>query len=284
VIDQRLVYKQVEAHQAVLLHATFFQCLGISNIFENFPELNEKHKLFSLLLSILEHKNKDELLVHFYDQVFIECLTGIKALPEIDAPFLLEQIEKKKDRCPFSQGLELYELLLLKHPEHIIHDLILHLAWDRTCVCIASLFDRDIPGLEVLKDCLVESFRHITAEGKSVPSVFRFIEALYSYYLQKENLPLHTEEEWKMLCQGSIVLQPRNKFVAVPYLDVVGGSRKVLTLDSLIQVKAAVALTLTIFEKLKKEHPTWDYDLSPVEVSCLKETENGFEEESSIAY
>ncbi len=223
-------------------------------------------------------------MVHFYDQVFIECLTLVKALPEINASFLLEQLEKKRELCPFSKELELYELLLLKHPDHLIHDLILHLAWDRTCVYIASLFDRDIEGLEVLKDCLVESFQHITKQGKSIPSVFRFIEALYSYYLNKENVSSHTEEEWKVLSQGSIALQPRNKFIAVPYLDVVAGNRKVLTLDSPAQVKAAVSLTQCIFEKLKKQYPTWQYSLSPVEVSCLKEGEQGFEVNFSVFY
>jgi hypothetical protein len=283
-IDQRLIYEPIEAQDVIFLHAPFFECLGISNIFEKFPELGEQHKLFPLLSSILEHENKNELLVHFYDQVFVECLTQVKALPEINPSFLLEQIEKKREFCPFPQGLELYELLLLKHPEHIIHDLILHLAWDRTCVYLASLFDRAIPGLEVLKDCLVESFQHITMQGKSVPSVFRFVEALYSYYLKKENLSLHTEEEWKILSQGSVALQPRNRFIAVPYLDVVAGNRKVRTLDSMIQVKAAVALTQCIFKKLKKEYPSWNYNLSPVEVSCLKESEKGFEVEFSITY
>ena len=281
-IDQRLICRpSLEEGDVVLLHATFFECLGLNHIFEKFPELNELH---ILLISILEHENKNELLVHFYDQVFIECLTHVKALPELGPSFLLEQIEKKRVECPFPQSLDLYQILLLKHPQHIIHDLTLHLAWDRTCVYLASLFDQDFSDLKVLKDCLVESFQHITKDGKSVPSLFRFIEALYSYYLKKENLPHHTEEEWKILCQGSITLKPRDKFTAVPYLDVVAGNRKVLTLDSLTQVKAAVALTECILEKLKKEHPTWSYSLSPVEVSCLKETEKGFEVESVFTH
>ena len=204
-IDQRLICRpSLEEGDVVLLHATFFECLGLNHIFEKFPELNELH---ILLISILEHENKNELLVHFYDQVFIECLTHVKAMPELGPSFLLEQIEKKRGECPF-----------------------------------------------------------------------------YSYYLKKENLPHHTEEEWKILCQGSITLKPRDKFTAVPYLDVVAGNRKVLTLDSLTQVKAAVALTECILEKLKKEHPTWSYSLSPVEVSCLKETEKGFEVESVFTH
>jgi hypothetical protein len=284
-IDQRLVYNDsLGTHDVILLHATFFECLGLSSIFEKFPELNEQHKLFSLLPSILEHENKNDLLVHFYDQVFVECLTHVKAMPEINSAFLLELIEKRRGACPFSKGLDLYEILLLKHPEHLIHDLILHLAWDRTCVYLASLFDRDISGLSVLKDCLVESFQHITSDGKSVPSVFRFIEALYSYYLKKDNLSQHTEEEWQTLSQGSIALQPRSKFIAVPYIDVVAGNRKVLTLDPLTQVKAAVSLTQCIFEKLKKENPGWSYNLSPVEVSCLQANEKGFEVESVFSH
>ncbi len=55
VIDQRLVHKSIEAENVVLLHAPFFECLGLTSIFEKFLELDEKHKLFSLLLSILEH-------------------------------------------------------------------------------------------------------------------------------------------------------------------------------------------------------------------------------------
>ncbi len=285
-IDQRLACEvqrlkglmDPSSDTLVLSYAALFEYLDLGSLFESFPKLDEDHKLFSLFKTILESDQKNDLLIHFYDQLFTECLTYVKALPQMDPAFLIEQIQKKKD-----PSLDLYEQALTNNPYPIIHGLILHLAWDRMCVYIASLFDRDFSDLRILKECLVESFDHITAQGKTVPGLFRFIEALYSYYLKKENLQIHTSEEWEILSKGSAILEPRETFVSVPYMDGVNAEcRKVLTLDSLDKVKIGMALATVIFEKLKKEDPNWAYTLSPAQVFCLKKDGNGFKIESTL--
>ncbi len=123
-------------------------------------------------------------------------MTHIKALPCIQAPFLIDRIQKKRQSLAlsqineiFAQSLDDYEQSLLQNPSYTMHDLILYLAWDRVCINLAVIFEHDFSnanhrGLEVLKECLLESFQHITSEGRTIPSFFRAIEALYAYQMR----------------------------------------------------------------------------------------------------
>lgn len=280
-----------DSSEIILSWPSFLECLGLRSLLKNFPEFNGQNEFFSLVKSIVSSTSDRDLLIHLYDQIFIECLTQVKEVLEIDPNFLISQIQKRKEDFPFSQSFDQYEKLFTEKPYETIHDLIFYLAWDRMCVCLASLFDEGNSDFRLFKECLVESFHHITLQGKTTPGLFRLVESLYAYYLRDENIQMHTDTEWLILSKGSKVLQPREELISIPYIDCFitscqesGKIRgRVLTLDSVDAVKSGLSLAQCIIQKLKIENKDWQHFLAPIEIICLKKSENSFEVDSIIS-
>lgn len=259
-IDYKLIpYKEsLPKEEFFLSWPAFLEYLDLrKGIFQNFPKFEES-KTYSIIQSILQKSTDKDLVVRLYDELFAQVLTDVKSLPEIDPAFLLEKIQKKKEEFFFKDSLLSYGNLLTYQPYPVLHDLMLYLAWDRMCVYLGSLFDSpgSFQGLEILKDCLIESFLHIKAQKKCAPSFFRLVESLYSYFLREENIHLHSKEEWEVLSLGSIALRSRQELVDVPYVDEsFASSAKVWTLDPKEHVKALNGLSSLIWGKIQKEHP-----------------------------
>lgn len=276
--------------------------LNLESLFADFFKFDAQNPLFALIISTLETNQDKELLIHLYDQLFAECLTHIKNLPQVNPQFLVEQIQSKRQNAlspPFSPLIislfDHYEKLIRENPTHARHDLILYLAWDRICVCLALIFEynsaiSDIkPGLDILRECLLESFQHITAHGRTVPSFFRLIEALYAYEMRAENLQTYSEEEWLTLCQGAQALKNREEIADLFYIDgaiidsqyleklnSTGETLKIFTLEPPKNVEASLLLARYFVEKLKLITSEWHYTLRPLEVGCLSLSEQGY--------
>jgi hypothetical protein len=274
---------------------TLLEYLGLGSLFETFPQFNDQHPLFDFLIASIATKSDKDLIIRIYDQIFVECLTQVKALSEIDPASLLSQIRNKRQSTSFlSLPLEGYERLLLENPYNTIHDLTLYLAWDRVCVNLAVVFDYIYPeikspqALQILKDCLLESFQHISAQGRTAPVFFRLIEALFAYQMRDENIQSHTESEWQILCQSSKALRAREHLSDIYYVDAaiintqqiasLNNSEKIFrvcTMDSADRVNSSMSLANLMIDKLKNEESKWQYALRPVEIICLKRDENG---------
>lgn len=274
---------------------SLLEYLDLGSLFETFPKFDKQNPLFAFITSSLSLDSEQDFLFRLYDQVFVECLTQVKALPQIHPTFLLDHMQKKRHSSLFSRSLDHYEKILTEDPANTLHHLILYLAWDRVCVYLALVFEHIYPdlksrkGIELLKECLLESFQHITEQGRSAPGFFRLLEALYAYRMREENIQTHTDAEWLVLCQSSRALRPRENIPDVFYMDAaVVDERKlkslnkareplrVFTLDSVDKVKATLSLADYMIEKLKIEVPDWPYVLCPIEIICLKEVENEF--------
>jgi hypothetical protein len=245
-----------------------FKALSIGPLFEEFPLVDEKDSLFSCIVSSLETGEDKEFLIQLYDQVFVECLTLVQTMPEVDPFYLLSKIKEKRQ----SDELLSYQERLEKEPYLARHDLVLYLAWDRVCVYLAVLFERSyrqkaaLEGLQVLKDCLVESFLHINSLGKTKPGFFRMAEALFAYYLREELIDTHSEEEWDVFCKSTSILRPRDQWIDVPYVDECimttrqePGSYE--SQDSLDVIELSQKFAKCMIEKLQKEYPEWNCQL-----------------------
>jgi hypothetical protein len=280
---------------------TFLQYIGLGNLFEAFPKFDVQNGLFNHAVETLGQHSEKESLFDLYDQMFIDCLSLVKALPQIDATFLINQIQKTRELVlsshtwnPFSTSLDAYEKLLLESPKETIHSLILYLGWDRICVCLAILFEHIYhnnnvcDGLKILRDCLIESFQHISKMGTTQPSFFRLMEALYAYNMRPENLDLHTDLEWSILCESTCILMPRDALSDLYYIDCAVRCRqeakstdkervtlKVFTMDSEEKVRAALGLAQSMMGKLKLESSDWACWLDFEEIICLKRTDEG---------
>jgi hypothetical protein len=282
----------IEKQQVVFGWPSLLEYLDLGALFQTFPKFDAENKLFALLISTLESEFAKNDIIDLYDQVFIECLTQVKALPQVNPGFLLSKIRKKEPlEEMFTAALNAYKKYLDESPSNFMHDLILYLAWDRVCVYLASVFEYQFvhskfdEGLEILKGCLVESFQHITGQRRTAPGFFRLIEAFYAYQMREENLQKHTEAEWLLLCQSASALTLREDVVDALYIDfaiteAVDGPDnplRVFTMDTPDKVAFRIALARYMVEKLKAAFPDWRYKLAPVEIVCVKEGEEGIE-------
>lgn len=263
---------------------TLFKYLG-EDLFKNFPKFDEKNPFFNLTILSVNQGMEKEILIRLYDELFIQCLTVVKAMPQIQQLYLLNKIREKRlsqSQAIFAETLDHYEKSLIDNPYKTLHGLILFLAWDRLCVQLAIAFEQvyEIPtalqSLQILKDCLVESFKHITTKEETRPSFFRLIEALYAFQLRSENLDAHSESAWMTLCKGADALKSREELSDVLYIDqALAGSGikeeqvKVITSDSETRVKAAISLAEYMVTTLASEVSDWSYRLVPVEVAHL---------------
>lgn len=279
--------------------SALLEYLGLGSLFENFQVLDKENKIFASVIEVLKLDSDKEVIIYLYDQIFVECLTHVKALQQIHPSVLLDKIRHMQAnplfssaRDPFAANLKLYEKKLSGNPGDTIHDLVLYLAWDRVCVYLAAIFDETSlkiqNGLEILKECLIESFEHITKEGRTKPGFFRLLEALYAYQMKEESLQNYTEEEWKILCESVSTLQSRDYLPDACYIKVkfTGNDHsqlKVLALEPMEKVKKRISFADHMNKKLKQDVPTWQFDLQSYEIICLKELENSFLVDSIVS-
>ena len=272
--------------------ASLLEVLDCGSLLESFPKFDENSPLFNILSEVLAKCMKKDLVIQLFDRVFAECLTQVKALPEINAAFLLQQIEKRQkdqeaDELSFAASLEKWKIYLTDRPKEAMHDLILYLGFDRVCAYLAVIFEKPFSeekaqnGLSTLKECLLESFQHITGQGRTAPGFFRMCETLYAYEMREEHLQGHTDAEWSILCQGIHALSSREALSDLSHIDEALQNTEepaslermealnFVTSDPVEVVQAQVALTNYMIEKIKRADPAWKYRLSPVNVIII---------------
>ena len=287
--QKALNQKKDNSLQFLLGWPALVEYLGVGEL-AFFPKFKNQEKIFSTVVEVLKLDSDKEVIVYLYDQIFVECLTQVKELSISSPQFLMEKIKERQNNplfCliedPFAATLAYYETRLLNNSSDTMHDLTLYLAWDRVCVFLGMLFDTGSlkiqHGLEILIDCLVESFQHITENGKTIPSLFRLMEALYAFQMKEENLPTYSEEDWEILSKSVMGLQSRNVLSDANYIDaglaytqdVNPAILKFLTFDSEEKVRTRLSLADFILIKLKKEIPGWQYMLRPLEIVSIKD-------------
>jgi len=286
--------EEKEDLQFVLDWPGLLEYLNFNSALDKLPILDPQNKIFQSIVDILKFKADKEVVVYLYDQIFVEYLRLVKATPQVHFDFLINEIQSKSDnplfqgeQDPFSVTLVYYKNRLIKQPKETLHDLVLYLAWDRVCVFLGRLFDdtslQASNGLEILRECLIESFQHITEDGKTLPSLYRLIEALYAFKMKEESLQSYSEKEWDTLCKSSQALQSIDSLADASYVDDSLSYReqsepfalKFLTLDNVDTVKARLMLTKYMLNGLKEEVSKWPYVLRQYDIACLKENSGG---------
>ena len=275
--------------QFILDRPALFEYLGFSSLFENFQKPSLENPVFSSVIEVLKLDSDKEVIIYLFDQIFVECLTQVKAIPQILPKALLEQIQSRRDNTffsaemdPFTAILRSFERSLVGNVQETVHDLTLYLAWDRMCVYLAAIFDEPSlkiqNGLEILHDCLIESFQHILGQGRTTPSFFRLMEALYAYQMKDENLQKYSATEWQLLSQSVNVLQPRDYLPDACYIDArhAESEQKILTFENHSLVSIRLSLAHHMIGKLQTAFPDWKFSLLPLEIVCLKENADGF--------
>lgn len=281
--------------QFILDRPALFEYLGFSRLFQNFQKPNLENSVFASVIEVLKLDSDKEVITYLFDQIFVECLTQVKAIPQILPKALLEQIQSRRDNSffspeedPFSAILKSFERTLVGNAHETVHDLTLYLAWDRMCVYLAAIFDdpslKIQNGLEILHDCLIESFQHILGQGRTTPSFFRLMEALYAYQMKDENLQKYSATEWQLLSQSVSVLQPREFLPDACYIDAryAENEQNVLTFENHSLVNIRLSLAHYMIAKLKTAFPDWKFSLLPLEIVCLKESAEGFAIENVV--
>ncbi len=267
--------------------------LGCGEILSNLPAFDADKPLFQACLATLYASQEKEVLFHVYDHLFAENLNQIKALPQINAPFLLQAIRDQRAKASFveaakilSPALGVKETALILNPSQVMHDLILYLAWDRMCVCMARIFNHQSPdpkfihGIAVMQDCLVESYQHIKQHGRTSPGIYRLLEALFFYHMREEHINNHSDAEWALLSRSFNALKADEELMDMAYIDDAVIMREklgieeenpacYLTLDSADIVNARLALTNFMLAKLTAEVPQWSYVLRPTQIVHL---------------
>lgn len=252
--------------------AAFLNFLGLSPAFEGMAPFTAETPLFSVAIQALNQQVPQDFLIRVYDQIFVDCLTQVKALPFVNAAFLLERLddvlhERSSGNSWIAQWALRYKERLTSETSNALHDLTLFLAWDRMCVRCASLFDfhhQDfLPGeLTVFKDCLIESFQHIWAQKRTTPSFYRLMEALYSFYMRDEKLQDYPEDIWQTLCQAATTLKSRDNPYDISYLD------NAFSIAEKAPGEEAFALTLASPEKVRASLKFASYVLSAESLSA----------------
>lgn len=280
--------KELKKEEILFGWPSFFTYLGYSSPFENLPKYDEKNELYSLMMEALNSDDAKEVINRLYEQIFANFITEISSLREINPEVLLENIREKKKQNPlFLPVLYYYETIFEENAQAALHDLTLYLAWDRICVSTAIIIEQSLANIKVrhnlhfLKECLLESFQHITEQGKTVPSFFRLIETFYAEHMREDYLQVHSDEEWLILCQGAQCLKSREELPDVYYVDLAIDIHNqpstikkdlftVYVSDSKERVETTLSLTKLIISKIKSEFPSWPYFLYPVAISWLK--------------
>lgn len=232
-------------------------------------------------LSLSERK---EDIFHIYDRLFAENLNQINALSEMKPSFLLHAIEQKRQQIAhveiLSSALTSYEAPLLENVSHTMHDLILYLAWDRMCVCMGHLFDhrstdpKFLQALPVLRECLVESYEHILQQKRTIPSLYRMLEAFLFYEMRDENLQELLDAEWKAFSIGLQVLKSPNELADFFYIDdgifFDNNNECYLTLDSSEKIDTRMEFAKSMLKKLASPSLKREYSLQPKKIFSLE--------------
>jgi len=268
---------------------SFLEYLELGSLFTNLPVFDQANSLFQACLSALCVNEEKEALFHLYDHLFADHLTQIKNLPQITAPFLLDAIKTQRQKPVFLVAEKIlfpilahFERELIEETSNTMHDLILYLAWDRMCVCLGKLFDyqsadpKFIKGLEVFKECLIESYQHIFLQGRTSPGIYRMMEALLFYQMREENVQKHTAAEWATLAQSFPLLKKQDELADFFYIDEAVTSTSsqnsdcnYLTLELPEKVNSRLNFARLMMEKLAEEVPQWNFILEPKKIICI---------------
>lgn len=272
--------------------ASLLEYLRLGSLFSALPMFGQGYALYEATLTVLYENEEKDVLFYMYDRLFTEILNQIKALPQINVSFILNAIKIQREKPSFLEAekvispiLEVYEAAFLDKPYDTMHDLILYLAWDRMCVYTSRLFNHQTAdskftkGIEVLKECLIESYQHISKQEHTRPSLFRLLEALFFYHMREENLQKHTAVEWAVLSQGFSALKEQNELADNFYIDdvITEDTLKIeeeystcyLTLDSPESVNSRIALAQCMLNKLQIDGLQWKYVLKPQKIIYL---------------
>lgn len=293
--------------QLIQYWPALFECLNLQFLFDEFFKFDETHSIFDLLTKALELDLNKELLINLYDQLFVECLTHVKNISAVNADFLIEQIQIKRESLQnhplkdlIAPLLNHFEKYFVENRSKAMHDLILYLAWDRMCICIAQIFEHNSSstsireGLNVLKECILESFQHITIQNRTSPGFFRLVEALHADEMREENLQKHSDEAWLILCQGTRALKQRETLADIFYVDgaIINKqqynhldqieSLKLITLESVENVESGVFLAKYLMEKKQSFISEWFFSFRPIEVISLAAVEAHYHVEKVV--
>ncbi|MBA3238435.1 MAG: hypothetical protein H0T62_08850 [Parachlamydiaceae bacterium] len=280
-------------NQILFRWPSLLEYLELGSIFANLPAFDETQPIFKTCISMLSVNEDKEILFYVFDRLFTENLNQIKNLPQINAPFLSEAINAHRQTSNYlavehvlSEVLDTCKAVLEVNAVHTMHDLILYLAWDRMCMCMARIFDYQstdpifTQGIEVLRGCLIESYQHINQQGMTIPGIYRMLEALFFYEMREENLQNHTATNWITLNQSYKTFVGQNELPDFFYIDdaiipveelksVNETSECYLTQERSENVQARLALTQLMLSKLKAENSQWNYVLQPQKIVCL---------------
>lgn len=260
-------------HRIDLRWPTFLEAIGLSSVLYSLPDFTEQ------CIKKLELCEDNNSVYQLFDGLFAETLTQVKSIQELNAPYLLQAIADHEIKPWFSAPLEPYKQKLMESPKLAMHDLVLYLGWDRMCLAMSRIWDHQSPdpkfqrGIEVLKDCLIESFQHIHIDGRTAPSLYRLFEALFFYYMREENIQKHTDEEWALLNQSFQILKAPGELADIFYIDdmlLPKEDQMYITLDSEEKVRARNAFASFMLSRLKKEVPSWNFSSHKKEVVSLK--------------
>ena len=267
---------------------SLLEYLELGEVLTNLPPFVQGQPLFQATITTLYETEENEVLFYIYDTLFTQNLNQIMALPQINASYLVQKIQERR-RCEnraLSRTLAAHEAEFVQNASGTMHDLILYLAWDRMCVCMANLFNHQsadptfLRNLDILKNCLIESYLHIAKQRKTSPSIYRMIEALFFYQMREENLPKHTDAEWTLLGKSFKTFKSQDELVDYFYIDHAviaenelslekGSLEAVLTLDEPDMVRCRLTLAQYMIGKLKAQVSNWDFVLRPKEVIYL---------------
>lgn len=266
-------------------------CLNLDHVIDKIPSFDETNKLFLFYIETLNSKFNAEVIYSLFDYLFADCLAQIKSLEEINSDYLINRIQafqasddNHKVKQAFSHELDRLKELLIYQTASTMHDIVLYLAWSGVCKNLAILFDYQSSeesfqqGIHLLKECLVESFQHITKDGKTLPSFYKLVESLFYYYMREENLEKLSDEEWTTLCQSISHLKSKNGLPDFFYID--AGivhehvpeymPLKVVTTDSPVSVKTRLACANMIMKKLGEQDPNWHFSLASTTIVYWK--------------
>lgn len=274
---------------------SLLEYLELGSVFTTFPNPGPNEPLFEACIGALCANSNQEVISHLYDRLFTEILNQIIALPIIKPSFLLQAIQNQRQKKPFldhpalfSPILTQYESILTEKPSDTMHDLILYLAWDRLCVCMARLFDHPstdphfIKGIGILRGCLIESYQHIFEQKRTTPGIYRMLEALFFYQMREENLQRHSAEEWALLSQSFHGLKQQDVLIDFFYIDdAVISCREqdqqkridvqYWTLASPDQIQIRLSFAQFMVNQLKRDIPDWNCVLQPVVPNHIQE-------------
>lgn len=260
---------------------TFLTFLGIDDLLKNFPAFDSSNELYRIMMEVIESNPPKEVYFDLFDQLFVDCLTHIKAIPEVDANYLTGELRAKEKPAFLAESLLQWELALTENPKIFLHDLTLYLGWDRVCVRLAILFET-VPDTvtsrewyQMLRGCLAESFQHISRQGRTEPSFFRLQEALYAYDMRDDMLQKHTEAAWEILTKGAMSLSSREKAPELGFLDrsvtdkAYNTTGTIFCAESEEKILAGWNLAKYYLLTFETDFPEWDFHLADTSITFV---------------